>query len=74
VVVALGDPLDARPVGIADFPLDGVSHGLSMMAMPCATASMTVGGVAVAGQPRVWRDGERTYSSAVTAMHEAWCR
>jgi hypothetical protein len=72
VVVALGDPLDARPVGIADFPLDGVSHGLSMMAMPCATAKLTVGGAAVAGRPRVWRDGDRPYSSAVTAVHEAW--
>ena len=74
VVVTLGDPLDARPVGVADFPLDGVSHGLSMMAMPCATATLTIGGDAVAGAPRVWRDGGRTHSSAVTAVHEAWCR
>jgi len=73
VVVALGDPLDARPVGVADFPLDGVSHGLSMLSMPCATATMTVDGVAVAGTPRVWRDGGRVHSSAVTAVHEAWC-
>jgi hypothetical protein len=73
VTVALGDPLDARPVGIPDFPLAGVSHGLSMMAMPCATATLTVDGATVAGQPRVWHDGDRPYSSAVTAVHEAWC-
>jgi hypothetical protein len=46
---------------------------LSMMAMPRATATLTVDGVAVAGAPRVWRDGGRTYSSAVIAVHESWC-
>ena len=73
VVVALGDPLDARPVGVADFPLDGVSHGLSMLAMPCAVGFVTIDGVDVSGAPRVWRDGGRVHSSAVTAVHEAWC-
>lgn len=72
VVVRIDTVLDARPVAVTDFPLGGVSHGLSMLAMPCEAAGLTVGGAAVPGRPRVWRDGGRPYSSAVTTVHEAW--
>ncbi|MEV4061895.1 hypothetical protein [Nonomuraea dietziae] len=72
LTVRIGDPLDARPVGIADFPIQGVSHGLSMQLVPCRSASITVGGVAVPGAPAVtWNEG-RPSSSAVTTVHEAW--
>lgn len=74
IVVRIDTVLDARPVGISDFPLGGVRHGLSMLLLPCASATVTVGGVEVPGRPRLWRaeDG-RPYSSAVTTVHETWC-
>jgi hypothetical protein len=73
VEIRLGEPLDARPVGIADFPLAGLSHGLSMTVVPCGSAALAVDGQPVAGSPRVWTADGRTYSSAVTAVHETWC-
>lgn len=72
ISIELGGVLDARPVGIADFPLCGVSHGLSMQILPCEAASIVVDGVAVPGSPEVTWDGGRPSSSAVTTVHEAW--
>jgi hypothetical protein len=72
VQLRLAEPLDARPVGIADFPLDGVSHGLSMTVLPCAAAAITVDDQPVPGRPRVWQADGRPHSSAVTAVHESW--
>lgn len=72
IAISLDGVLDARPVGIADFPLRGVSHGLSMQILPCSRASISVGGVAVPGSPQVSWDGGRPSSSAVVTVHEAW--
>jgi hypothetical protein len=74
IEIRIGDILDARPVGIADFPIQGVSYGLSMQVLPCRTASIEVAGVLLPGAPIVsWDDG-RPSSSAVTTIHEAWSR
>lgn len=74
LTVSITGPLDARPFALADFPLQGVSHGLSMQIIPCEHASITVNGHAVPGRPAViWSDG-RPASSAVTTVHEAWSR
>ncbi|NUT12799.1 MAG: hypothetical protein HOQ38_20225 [Nonomuraea sp.] len=72
--VSITGPLDARPFAMADFPLRGVSHGLSMQIIPCAHASIVVDGEAVPGVPAVTRPGGRPVSSAVTTVHEAWSR
>lgn len=72
VAITTAEPLDARPVGIADFPLAGVSHGLSMTILPCAVATITVDAAPIPGRPRVWQTDGRSYSSAVTAVHESW--
>ena len=72
LTVSVTGPLDARPFARADFPLQGVSHGLSMQLIPCEHASITVDHHAVPGKPTViWSDG-RPASSAVTTVHEAW--
>jgi hypothetical protein len=72
LVVTITGPLDARPFATADFPVQGVSHGLSMQVLPCERASIIVDGHAVSGEPIVvWTDG-RPASSAVTTVHEAW--
>ncbi|MFI9596452.1 hypothetical protein [Nonomuraea sp. NPDC052265] len=70
--VAITGPLDARPFAMADFPLLGLSHGLSMQIIPCEHASITVDGVPVPGAPAVTRPGGRPVSSAITTVHEAW--
>ncbi|MFI6813354.1 hypothetical protein ACIBG7_13130 [Nonomuraea sp. NPDC050328] len=72
LAVAITGPLDARPFAQPDFPLGGVSHGLSMQVIPCEHASISVDGHAVPGRPLVTRTGGRPASSAVTAVHEAW--
>ncbi|MGR6918288.1 hypothetical protein ACU635_28930 [[Actinomadura] parvosata] len=70
--VAITGPLDARPFALADFPLQGVSHGLSMQVIPCEHASIKVDGRPVPGRPTVVRTDGRPASSAVTTVHEAW--
>ncbi|GAA3257328.1 hypothetical protein [Nonomuraea helvata] len=70
--VSITGTLDARPFALADFPLQGVSHGLSMQVIPCEHASITVNGHAVPGSPTVIRSDGRPASSAVTTVHEAW--
>jgi hypothetical protein len=72
LAVSITGPLDARPFALADFPLQGVSHGLSMQVLPCEHASITVDGRAVPGEPTVIRSDGRPASSAVTTVHEAW--
>lgn len=64
--------LDARPVGIADFPIQGVSHGLSMQVLPCQTATIRLGDTIVPGTPLITWDAGRPVSSAVTTIHEVW--
>ncbi|NUR84182.1 MAG: hypothetical protein HOY71_08865 [Nonomuraea sp.] len=70
--VSITGPLDARPFALADFPLRGVSHGLSMHVLPCEHATISVNGRAVPGSPAVVRTSGRPASSAVTTIHEAW--
>lgn len=72
VSVRVEGVLDARPVGIEDFPLKGVSHGLSMLVLPCERATISVGGSAVPGSPQVSWDFGTPSSSAVVTVHEAW--
>ncbi|MFE3451603.1 hypothetical protein ACFXJ8_22035 [Nonomuraea sp. NPDC059194] len=72
LAVTIGEPLDARPFATADFSIRGVSHGLSMQVIPCAKASITIGGHRVPGAPEVTWTGGRPVSSAVTAVHESW--
>ncbi|MER6582334.1 hypothetical protein [Nonomuraea sp. NPDC001023] len=72
LAVSITGPLDARPFSMADFPLLGVSHGLSMQIIPCEHASITVDGVPVPGRPAVTWPGGRPVSSAITTVHEAW--
>ncbi|WP_214416576.1 hypothetical protein [Sphaerisporangium fuscum] len=72
LAVSISGPLDARPFALADFPLQGVSHGLSMQIIPCEHATITVDGRPVPGKPTVTRPGGRPVSSAVTTVHEAW--
>lgn len=72
LAVSIGGLLDARPFALADFPLQGVSHGLSMQVIPCEHASITVNGRPVPGKPTVIRPDGRPASSAVVTVHEAW--
>jgi hypothetical protein len=72
LAVSITGPLDARPFALADFPLQGVSHGLSMQVIPCEHASITFDGHAVPGKPAVVLTDGRPASSAVTTVHEAW--
>ncbi|MFI6321692.1 hypothetical protein ACIBG8_29445 [Nonomuraea sp. NPDC050556] len=72
ITISLDGVLDARPFAVDDFPLRGVSHGLSMQILPCSKATVSVGGVAVPGSPQVSWDGGRPASSAVVTVHEAW--
>ncbi|RSN11490.1 hypothetical protein DMB42_12935 [Nonomuraea sp. WAC 01424] len=72
LTVGITGPLDARPFAMADFPLRGASHGLSMQIIPCAHASITIDGRAVPGVPAVTWPGGRPSSSAITTVHEAW--
>ncbi|MFC7550786.1 hypothetical protein [Plantactinospora sp. GCM10030261] len=74
VTVELSEVRDARPFATADFPLGGRSHGLAMLMLPCAAATVRVGGRLLPGAPRtsVTEDG-RFVSSAVATIHESWC-
>ncbi|NUT09982.1 MAG: hypothetical protein HOQ38_05855 [Nonomuraea sp.] len=72
MTVSITGPLDARPFALADFPLQGVSHGLSMQVIPCEHATITIDGIAVPGRPLVVRTDGRPASSAVVTVHEAW--
>lgn len=74
IVIRLGGMLDARPVAIPDFRLAGVSHGLSMLLLPCAEATIEVGGRRVPGAPRRLGTPDRPSSSACVSVHESWSR
>jgi hypothetical protein len=68
--VYVGDPMTTRFVNVDSFPLGEEVLGLSTLITPCRHGSITVGGVAVPGSPKVKLDS--VDSSAFLANAEVW--